>query len=520
VSVTNVNEEIRTNIVYESVRHSMALLSLTANGDQAFNWNMFQRRYESGGRWEQYPWDVDFGFNLGFTNLHPYYETPLHPGVFGGAGDELGMQLFFPESGSDAIYTLPYRHRQQLSLWRYVHTLFTTNWLYGRLDELLDKLTPAYVQIGETSELLTNKVNEVRQFIPERRDFFMSGSWSDRDPSIWTSVYGATSVVLNELMIDPASGGEYLELFNYGPGTIDLSAWHLSSGDESYRIPYGTILAPTSYLVVADMQVALTNAFIELSDAGQMIERYTGYELWDFPLVFTSAAEHASRIVQLSKLTLANTGATVALYDLCSNLIDSVTYSNAAPWPDAAGVALELVHFSSNNQSAANWRQSSVVGTPGSVNSGTLDMDADTLPDIWEQQIVDASGGGLGGPGDVHAGDDFDMDGLSNGAEFELGTDPTSNDLTVARMVIRDAFPGVTIEMQTFVATGEAYQHYGPRTYTFEETSSNGLPAAGWTNIPGYRDVEGTDGLLVYTNPSPFGAEYYRGLIKLLPLRP
>ncbi len=55
--------------------------------------------------------------------------------------------------------------------------------------------------------------------------------------------------------------------------------------------------------------------------------------------------------------------------------------------------------------------------------------DADTLPDNWEQQIVDADpNDSLTTVGDVQAGEDFDGDGASNEAELGAGTDPTKAD--------------------------------------------------------------------------------------------
>jgi hypothetical protein len=58
----------------------------------------------------------------------------------------------------------------------------------------------------------------------------------------------------------------------------------------------------------------------------------------------------------------------------------------------------------------------------------TGDVDGDTLPDWWEQAIVNlslATNGPIRSVQEVRAGDDFDGDGASNVAEYMAGTSPT-----------------------------------------------------------------------------------------------
>ena len=69
-----------------------------------------------------------------------------------------------------------------------------------------------------------------------------------------------------------------------------------------------------------------------------------------------------------------------------------------------------------------------VAGAPGSavrldLITGT-DANGDGLPDEWEQQLVEQSGGRLQTIQDVKPNDDFDGDGLSNLQEFYAGTFP------------------------------------------------------------------------------------------------
>ncbi|MEI6809846.1 MAG: lamin tail domain-containing protein, partial [bacterium] len=374
---------VRTNLCYESVMYSLGLLSLTGNGDQHFSWNMIQHRSAADGRWRQYPWDADISFDpspygaaFEQTTLHPYYQTALHPTISGGVYyNMLGQTLFYPETGADAEYTLPYRHRQQMLLWRYFYTLYATNHLFQRLDALQTDLTPAFSQIGADPALLSNQVQTVKTFITNRRDFYMNGAWSDKNTNIWNTanVYNPSNVVINEIMYQPVSGSEYIELYNPGSQTIDLSWWTLTVASESYHLPQGTMLGAGKYLVITDKEQGLTNAYAAFSVSSNLVERYPGYGLWDWPVVWTSATEYATRIVQLPQLSLPDAGAAAVLTDLQGHTIDSVTYSNAAPWPLASpGVSVELIDAGSDNAMSSHWHLCLQQGTPGEPNTNPL----------------------------------------------------------------------------------------------------------------------------------------------------
>ncbi len=80
---------------------------------------------------------------------------------------------------------------------------------------------------------------------------------------------GAATIVINEFMADPDgadAGGEWIEIYNAGNGTIDLSGWRLSwfksnpdSASGSAAIPSGTTIASRSFLLIGDEAVAGTD---------------------------------------------------------------------------------------------------------------------------------------------------------------------------------------------------------------------------------------------------------------------
>jgi len=499
-------ESIRTNLWYESIRYSMALMSITANADQHFEWNMFQHRLSRDGRWAQYPWDVDKAFlpvlnSQDMTILHPYYMTPDHPSVWNASiFQPLGETLFYPE---DSPYTLPYRYRQQMSLWRYCHTLFTTNCIYPILDKLQADLSPAYTAIGVSKGGLTNKVASVKTFIVNRRDFLMNGSWSDKDTNIWSVAdYDPTTLVINEIMYNPATGSEYIGLYNSGSNTLDLSWWLLRVGAESYRLPHGTMVGPGSELVIADTYSTLTNAYPELRNPASLAQRYPGMPIWDWPLDFYTNMEYSTRIVDIQELTLPNTGASIDIYDICSNLIDTVTYSAAAPWPITQGASLELVDASLDNSMPLSWRSSFIGGSPATGNTADNDLDNDGMIDSWESRInanIELV---------LPDGDD-DSDDLPNGREFTLGTDPTVDDAAQALIDIAVTDGDVVVGFNTFAVSGTGYDLFSKRLYTLESALSL-QPTPVWSNVLDYVELPGYGVPIIYTNTVPESMMFFR----------
>jgi hypothetical protein len=528
---------VRTNLWYDSIQPCLALLAMTANADQFFVWNMFQHRRVSDGRWEQFPWDVDMSFRTDtiasepntniLTQLHPYYQTPLHPSIWDHtpppsfAASTLGETLFYPESGPGSEYTLPYRHRQQMTLWRYFHTLQTTNYLFPKLDTFQAQLLPAFVQLGLSRSAFTNQVVSVKQAILDRRTFLQNGTWSDKNTTLWnpTNVYVTTNVVINEIMCDPPAGGEYLELYNRGGQAVDLSQWTLQAGSESYRLPFGTMLGATSYLVVADSQPALTNYFTELVSGNALIQRYPGTPIWDGPLVWTSATEYASRVIEIPSLTLPNTGASISLSDLAGTVIDAVTYGVTLPWPTNLAASFELINAGTDNNTGTAWRSSVLVGTPGWVNTAAADRDADTLPDAWEQGIVDSNpADGITNVTNVLGTDDFDQDGVLNAAEYVAGTDPTSDDAATLRLRIAQSNGVIAVEFDTLPLQGDAYQAFDTRRYTLDWQPQL-LLTNNWGSVTNFTGLTGIGQTILYTNALVPPSAFYRYRIELHPRR-
>jgi hypothetical protein len=160
------------------------------------------------------------------------------------------------------------------------------------------------------------------------------------------------SVIINELMYDPGSGNqddEFLELYNTTGSSIDLEGWCFSDGItlvtayvDPTCFPAGTSIAANGYLIVSP-NASQTNTTYGLTPSAV----YTG-------------------------TNLSNGGETITLVDETDQVIDTVTYDDAPPWPlspDGDGPSLELKDPNLDNSLPSSWGASVGGPTPMAENS-------------------------------------------------------------------------------------------------------------------------------------------------------
>ncbi len=160
-------------------------------------------------------------------------------------------------------------------------------------------------------------------------------------------VVAINDIVINELHYNPCAAQgtdadfEFIELFNQGTTTVDISGWQLTGFE--YTFPASSSIAPCEYIIMTANAASYTG---------------NGYQ------VFETAVPTAG---------LNNSGELVTLLDDLSNVIDGVSYSSSAPWPTGPNgtcTSLELINPNTDNGDSANWQESLVDnGTPGAPNS-------------------------------------------------------------------------------------------------------------------------------------------------------
>jgi hypothetical protein len=134
------------------------------------------------------------------------------------------------------------------------------------------------------------------------------------------------TLLISEIMYNPVSqepGGEWIELFNKGSKTLDLSRYKIGDsetrGDSEgmYQFPVGALIEPGRVIVVANQAIIFSqlNGFqpdFELSDSNSAITDMAKYRNW------------AGGVINLN-----NSGDEVLLLDGDDNLLDSISWGDS-----------------------------------------------------------------------------------------------------------------------------------------------------------------------------------------------
>jgi hypothetical protein len=165
------------------------------------------------------------------------------------------------------------------------------------------------------------------------------------------SAYKNFSMVINEIMFDPAPGNaDFIEFYNQCNDTINSAGWNISD-EKGNRIKIAETpirIPPGEYLLLSADSSVLNRYGI---DAGKNI-------------VITNS----------SSLGLSNTGESIILKDAKGNTIDSVCYNSKwhnKGFVSTKDISLERISFSGGSNDPNNWSSSvSPMGaTPASANS-------------------------------------------------------------------------------------------------------------------------------------------------------
>jgi hypothetical protein len=141
----------------------------------------------------------------------------------------------------------------------------------------------------------------------------------------------APAIVITEIMYNPPESGtdslEFIELYNNDTYIVDLSAYVLNYGNNTFTFPTGITIAPDEFLIIAPNASAVSNFY-------------------------------GVNAIQGSTGGIPNTGTKIVLKTPYGVEVDSLTFGNAAPWPTLAngqGPSLTLCDPNSDNTDPSNW---------------------------------------------------------------------------------------------------------------------------------------------------------------------
>ena len=165
----------------------------------------------------------------------------------------------------------------------------------------------------------------------------------------WLPFVTNAEVRINEIHYNPpdreleaGSWREFIELYNPGSSTIDLSEYTLSDGVH-FRFPEGTNLQPNQYLVIARDPVHRDWRNRAISPLGPFSRK------------------------------LDDQGETLTLRRSDGSIADQVSYRDQFPWSQGAdgyGSSLEKIAWDLPSGEFSSWRSSFTEdGTPGRANS-------------------------------------------------------------------------------------------------------------------------------------------------------
>ncbi|HEY6913547.1 MAG TPA: CotH kinase family protein, partial [Paludibacter sp.] len=146
--------------------------------------------------------------------------------------------------------------------------------------------------------------------------------------------------------------GDWVEIYNPGNQAVNMTGWVFKDSDNKHKFTF-----PNEYMLQANGYVVIAEDLA----------------------AFQATCPAVANVVGSTGFGLSGSGEYVRIYDNLGMLVDSVNYSNAAPWPlNAAGTGatLELKNPTFDNTDGNNWfADETKTGSPGMLNSFLMNVD-------------------------------------------------------------------------------------------------------------------------------------------------
>ena len=208
---------------------------------------------------------------------------------------------------------------------------------YSSIESFIDKITATISEAAVRENLKWGTVPNLSNEIIKIKDWLkLRIPWMTLNigPSSNCNNVVIAPIVITKIMYHPDSTinfpdrdqQEFIEIKNTGTKTASLTGVYFSGTGFVYQFPVNAEIQPNSTKILA-------------GNSSVFIAKYGVYPSGQFTR------------------NLSNRGESLVLADGFGNVIDSLTYSDQAPWPDADGNGyyLELIDPFSDNSIASNW---------------------------------------------------------------------------------------------------------------------------------------------------------------------
>lgn len=169
-----------------------------------------------------------------------------------------------------------------------------------------------------------------------------------RTPGTTNAAPLTRSIVINEIMYNPLLGDsddEFVELYNPGPATVDLSDWRFVSGID-FTFPPGTTLAAGNYLAVAKNAAKLATNYAGLTPIG------------NFGGTLANGGERLALAMPDYNFATNGTTITTNRFYIVVDEVDYLDGGRWGRWSDGGGSSMELRDAHADNRASANWADS------------------------------------------------------------------------------------------------------------------------------------------------------------------
>ncbi len=152
-------------------------------------------------------------------------------------------------------------------------------------------------------------------------------------------------IVVNEVLyngVDNTVRDEFIELYNAGTTTVNLTGWRLSSAVD-FNFPANTTIAPGGYLLIAEDPATITAKFGKTA-----LGPWTG--------------------------NLSSKGEIIRLRNATDVIVSEVDYKAGFPWPtssDGDGASMELINPKFDESLGGNWRAATIPSLTATTDTAT-----------------------------------------------------------------------------------------------------------------------------------------------------